>query len=101
MMMMIPWQQVFATPSMTALHLCRINMFFHWYIPTAGGSADELFPIPIYFKMNLTDPDPTNWYTFDFEHCTQVGHLSSPCKQGFLLKYSFRTFIVDVDDCIY
>ena len=47
-------------------------MWFHWWSPSQGGSADRVFPIPIYFKTNLTDPDPAKWYNFDFEHCGQV-----------------------------
>ncbi|KAK9812036.1 hypothetical protein WJX73_000183 [Symbiochloris irregularis] len=49
----------------------RIKVFWNWMGTKYGGSGDELFPIPIYFKLNVTDLDPDNWYAFDFEHCTQ------------------------------
>ncbi|KAK9792276.1 hypothetical protein WJX73_006852 [Symbiochloris irregularis] len=49
----------------------RINQWYHWFSPPAGGSSDELFPIPLYFKTNSTDLNPANWFAFDFEHCGQ------------------------------
>lgn len=50
-------------------------MWFHWLTVPSGGSSAQLFPIPIYYKTNLTDPDPANWVNFDFEHCGQVRHI--------------------------
>ena len=54
------------------LYCCRMKVWWHFMPPSFGGSGDELFPIPIYFKFNVTSQDPADWYAFDFEHCTQV-----------------------------
>ena len=51
---------------------CRVKIFWHWLTPVNGGAADELFAIPVYFKLNVTSMDPDEWYAFDVEHCTQV-----------------------------
>lgn len=49
-----------------------LQVFWHWLVPPNAGAADELFAIPLYFKLNVTSPNPDDWYAFDVEHCTQV-----------------------------
>ena len=42
-------------------HTCRVKIFWNWLVPKNGGAADELFPLPLYFKLNVTSMDPEEW----------------------------------------
>lgn len=45
----------------------------HWYFMPreTGGEEFELHGLPLSFKLNETAVDPEEWYTYDYEYCTQ------------------------------
>ena len=42
------------------------------FLRLKAGHSYTLHPLPFSYKVNVSEPDHTQWTTFDFEFCRQV-----------------------------
>uniref|UniRef100_A0A1D1ZP82 Amine oxidase n=1 Tax=Auxenochlorella protothecoides TaxID=3075 RepID=A0A1D1ZP82_AUXPR len=50
----------------------RVALIKWQFVPEGrGGEEAYLHPLPLSFKMDQTDPNPSLWRNFDFEYCHQ------------------------------